>query len=141
MNRVFDAEKSEAERSEVARRASLTPAQRDAEDRARKRADLQLKQHDAQWNHVMTAMARVKNALREPESVQWIRIRANSDGTLVCVAYRARNGFGGMNVEEVPVHVGVPSNPDSAAKSGCNQPLEEIELAAEGFARNEPYVH
>jgi len=37
--------------------------------------------------------------MRDPESVRWQNIFTNDDGTIVCVAYRARNGFGGMNLE------------------------------------------
>lgn len=40
----------------------------------------------------------VKNALRDPASVQWESVRVNDDGSLVCLVYRATNGFGGMNL-------------------------------------------
>lgn len=45
----------------------------------------------------------IKDSLREPESVQWITALANESGQIVCLEYRARNGFGGMNVERMTI--------------------------------------
>lgn len=42
----------------------------------------------------------VKDALRDPKSVEWVSAETNEDGSVVCLVYRARNGFGGMNVEQ-----------------------------------------
>lgn len=44
-------------------------------------------------------MQSIKAAMRNPSSVQWSDIRSNDTGSVVCVEYRAQNGFGGMNVE------------------------------------------
>lgn len=44
-------------------------------------------------------MQSIKAAMRNPSSVQWKAVRANDNGSVVCVEYRAQNGFGGMNVE------------------------------------------
>jgi hypothetical protein len=41
----------------------------------------------------------LKAAARNPQSVEFDRVIANGDGTLVCFDYRAQNGFGGMTKE------------------------------------------
>ena len=41
----------------------------------------------------------VKKAAREPESIEWTQIIANTSGTVVCVEYRGKNGFGGYSKE------------------------------------------
>lgn len=46
---------------------------------------------------------KVKNAMRDPESVVWESIRADEKAETVCLSYRARNGFGGMTREAVTV--------------------------------------
>lgn len=46
----------------------------------------------------------IKEQLRDPDSVQWERILANDDASTICVRYRARNGFGGVNRERLVVH-------------------------------------
>lgn len=43
----------------------------------------------------------VKAALRNPDSVQWGGMLANDDASVICIEYRAQNGFGGMNLEYV----------------------------------------
>ncbi len=43
----------------------------------------------------------VKAALRNPDSVQWAGMLANDDASVICIEYRAQNGFGGMNLEHV----------------------------------------
>lgn len=41
--------------------------------------------------------------MREPESVVWEYMGANEKGEVVCLRYRARNGFGGMSDETMTV--------------------------------------
>ena len=43
----------------------------------------------------------VKKNLRNPESVQWSDVFSNSDGSLICIDYRAQNGFGGYSRETI----------------------------------------
>jgi len=40
----------------------------------------------------------VKDQMRDPDSYQTINVAANADGSIVCLEYRAKNGFGGFNV-------------------------------------------
>ncbi|MCK9386052.1 MAG: zinc ribbon domain-containing protein [Nevskia sp.] len=41
---------------------------------------------------------KVKNSLREPESLDVIEVFSNEKADLLCMKYRARNGFGGYSV-------------------------------------------
>lgn len=51
---------------------------------------------------VITAK-KLKNSLREPDSVDWIDILVDEKAETVCLKYRARNGFGGMSIETMAV--------------------------------------
>lgn len=44
-------------------------------------------------------IASLKERMREPDSVKWDTILANDDGSVICVQYRGRNGFGGYSAE------------------------------------------
>ena len=70
----------------------LTPAQaaKKAEDDAHS---------SARFVNTSRLLSAIKNSLREPDSVIWGDILASEKGDVVCVAYRAKNGFGGMNLE------------------------------------------
>src|SRR6476469_7596301 len=57
------------------------------------------KDYQARLVSAATVMASIKASLRDPQSVQWSSVKSDAEGTVVCVEYRARNGFGGMNVE------------------------------------------
>lgn len=48
----------------------------------------------------------ITNAARNPDSVSFSYVGVNEDATTVCIAYRAQNGFGGMNQEYIAVHKG-----------------------------------
>ena len=52
----------------------------------------------------------IKASAREPVSITFESILADEQGETVCIVYRGRNGFGGMNLERVAVHDGIGSN-------------------------------
>lgn len=52
--------------------------------------------HYAKTRMVLRA---IKKSMRDPDSLQWIYVSRNQESTVVCTELRARNGFGGMNVE------------------------------------------
>ncbi|QCP50170.1 hypothetical protein FAZ95_13865 [Trinickia violacea] len=52
---------------------------------------------DLQNKGVLLTMRAVKQTLRDPDSVQWIEAGVSPDMKVVCVTFRARNGFGGMD--------------------------------------------
>lgn len=53
------------------------------------------------WRFQMGAAAAnsLKRQLRDPESLEILNIFSNDKATVLCLKYRARNGFGGYNVE------------------------------------------
>ena len=79
-------ENQENERRAAA--AAKTPAQKEADAKENQR--------------VLMAVAMVKTireTARNPQSIQWVDIYSNEDGSAVCVDMRAQNGFGGMSRE------------------------------------------
>jgi hypothetical protein len=44
-------------------------------------------------------MGLLRQHMREPESLKWEAALSDETGDLICLRYRAKNGFGGMNVE------------------------------------------
>lgn len=51
------------------------------------------------YTKVSLVSAAIKENLRDPNSVDWISAHANDDGSLICLAYRAKNGFGALTKE------------------------------------------
>jgi hypothetical protein len=68
----------------------------------------------------------VKQALRDPDSLVWEDMRANDDATVICLEYRARNGFGGMNREFAVYGGGEVSQKPAAWNKYCTQPLADM---------------
>ena len=68
--------------------------------------------------------------MRDPDSLKWDRILANQDGTVVCVTYQGRNGFGGMNFEHVAYTQGsISQSKDAWNKSCAEKSLYEMKHA------------
>lgn len=61
---------------------------------------------------VSVAASTIKTALRDPKSIEWLETYSDNDGTLVCIQYRAKNGFGGMAINKSAVFFGVISDWD-----------------------------
>lgn len=55
------------------------------------------------------SIAAVKRSLREPGSAVFENVRVDDKAKTVCIAYRARNGFGGMGLGHIVFSDGVPS--------------------------------
>jgi len=66
-----------------------TPEQIEAEEAEKSRAQRAI--------FVVTAL---RDGLRDPDSVKWESVSVSDDASLVCVEYRAKNGFGGVNFEQ-----------------------------------------
>lgn len=66
-----------------------------AEERAAKEAD------DARFNLAFAVAKGIKTTLREPDSMKLEGLWTNEKADLACIEYRAKNGFGGMNLERV----------------------------------------
>ncbi|QCI93375.1 zinc ribbon domain-containing protein [Novosphingobium sp. EMRT-2] len=67
----------------------------------------------------VAAAKAVKAALRDPDSLVVERIGTDDAGSLVCIEYRARNGFGGMNRSFVAFKDGSPKEEASYFNKSC----------------------
>lgn len=138
---------------EAARRAALTNAQREAEDKERARAAADEKARidalnadlaamkaeeekrktlaSARFQQAAAATRAIKAVTREPESVRWDSVLVNEEGTIACIEYGARNGFGGMN-REFMVFTANRARADAATwnKHCANKRLYDMRAAA-----------
>lgn len=94
---------------EAARGAPATVAAKPAPDPA----------SEGRVRQALVVATLIKTGLRDPESVSWQHIRANDDATVVCLEYRARNGFGGLSLERATYAKGRLSNESSAWNKYC----------------------
>jgi hypothetical protein len=74
---------------------------------------------EARLKRALVVVTLVKTGLRDPDSVSWQHIRANDDASVVCLEYRARNGFGGLNLERTAYVGGRLSNESKAWNKNC----------------------
>lgn len=81
---------------------------------------------EATFRKTAMAAAAVKSAMRDPDSLTWETIRANDDASVICMEYRARNGFGGMNREFAVLVNGKASQKPEAWNKHCTQPLTDM---------------
>jgi hypothetical protein len=88
-----------------------------AEEQAAKTKDAL--ESNARFVNTAATLRAVKNRLRDPKSVEWIDISASQDGKVVCLTYRARNGFGGLNVEHAAMAKDTISNSGAAWNKNC----------------------
>lgn len=95
-NNAIDRQYEEAQQANKEYMATHSPEQI---EKAKKAKALQRKYYDA----IEDSMRYLKSSLRDPdsyESIEWSPLVENDDGTYgLRHTYRARNGFGGMNVE------------------------------------------
>ena len=61
----------------------------------------------------------LKESLRNPDSLDFDEILANDDGSVICMTYRAQNGFGGLNLERVVIKDGKPSQTRASWRANC----------------------
>ncbi|MBU3667662.1 MAG: hypothetical protein FGM53_03885 [Rhodocyclaceae bacterium] len=96
--------------AEQARWNAMTPEQQQAEvdERVAKQkakeletqlAERQKKNADWRFKVAYVFMSELKKSMRDPSSFEVEEAWANERGSIVCVQYRAKNGFGGYNRE------------------------------------------
>lgn len=143
------AEAGARETAERKRRDALTPEQRAAEDeavakieRAQERLRVEAekaKREEADRRGAVVGWALgIRSAMREPDSLQWRKVLSNGDGSVLCMEYSARNGFGGMNVEHVLIRKGKASQESAQWNKHCagKQFPHDMTDLAEYTARN-----
>ena len=71
----------------------------------------------------------LKSSLLNPDSLSCISIRASADGGVICLKYRAENGFGGMNIGHTLFKEGEPSDSPASWNKNCAHKLMYDETA------------
>ena len=67
----------------------------------------------------MLAAKALKQSLRNPDSLAFVYVHTDDAGNVVCMKYRAQNGFGGMNLGYVVYRDGFPSDTPSVFNKNC----------------------
>lgn len=78
--------------------------------------------HEARVKQALVTATLIKTALRDPDSLTWKHIWVSEDSSVVCLEYRARNGFGGLNLESAVYAEGRLSNAAAAWNKNCVGP-------------------
>lgn len=87
----------------------LTPVNSDTSYKAKVETPQEKEEKD-RYSSVMLAGKTVKKNLKEPNSVEWLSIHSNKEGTLACFRYKAKNSYGGFSVEESVSYLGLISS-------------------------------
>lgn len=72
----------------------------------------------------------LRDTMRDPDSLKFEVLRVNEDATVVCMEYRARNGFGGLNRELMVVTKDRSSQDPSDWNKRCTKPMYDMMSAA-----------
>lgn len=93
-------------------------------------ADAAQEKQDKERNYQAYLSAKaVKSSLRNPDSLSFISIRASADGGVICLKYRAQNGFGGMGIGHTIFKEGEPSDSAASWNKNCAHKLMYDETA------------
>lgn len=74
---------------------------------------------EARFQRTVLVARSIKAALRNPDSVQWVSFHSDDEANLVCIEYRAQNGFGGMNLEQAAYAKGKIQTSTAAWNKHC----------------------
>lgn len=72
----------------------------------------------------------LRDTMRDPESIKFESLRVSENADTVCMEYRARNGFGGMNREFMVVSGEKTSQKASAWNKHCTKPMYDMMWAS-----------
>ena len=94
------------------------------------------KKEDEAFQKVVLVIYSIKKSLRDPKSLEFETIFADDMASIVCVQYRARNGFGGMNSEIAVAFDNKISKETNIWNKKCvNQPLKNFKHATYALDR------
>lgn len=80
---------------------------------------------------VYLAVHDLKSGLRDPGSLSLVSVLVDQPGETVCLIYRARNGFGGLNLDHMVVRAGEASTSPARWNKRCShQSLIDMTFAA-----------
>ena len=83
---------------------------------------------EARVKQALAVATLVKTGLRDPDSVTWQHIRVSEDAGVVCLEYRAKNGFGGLNLERTAYAKGRLNNDAATWNKHCAaKPLYDLD--------------
>lgn len=89
-------------------------------------ADLKQKSDETSRGELAFAAGKaIKQSVRNPDSLVIEQASSNNDGSLLCVEYRAQNGFGGMNREFVAFQNGKTHQSSSFWNKHCRKGLHD----------------
>jgi hypothetical protein len=74
---------------------------------------------EARFQKVAIAVRIVKSSMRDPDSFKLEFAGSNESGSVICMTYRAKNGFGGYNKEQVSIVDGRLSEAASQWNRNC----------------------
>lgn len=93
-------------------------------------ADTAQEKQDKQRDYQAYLSAKaLKSSLRNPDSLSFISIHATADGGVICLKYRAQNGFGGMGIGHTIFKEGEPSDSAASWNKDCARKLMYDETA------------
>ena len=105
--------------AEIERTASLSPEQKAAEEKKKSMSV-------ARTVAAKSAAQALKKAARDPDSLKIETVRVSEDAAAICVEYRARNGFGGMNKELMVYLGGVGSQDVKVWNKNCTKNMFDM---------------
>jgi hypothetical protein len=141
-NQKNDERQEAAAKVEATRLAAMKPEERAAEQKwaaeAKAFREQEYRNSERRKQNAVAVLDTVRSNLRNPQSVQWVSVASNDDSSLVCVKYRAQNGFGGMDVGYAVAVSGLVRMSDGAYNSNCaGKSLNDMADAA-NFASKYP---
>lgn len=94
---------------------------------ARTPAQVEADQAEQQAYLAVLSMGKViKKRMRDPSSLVWESIRANTDASVICMQYRAKNGFGGFSREITVLADGRASSENKDWQRHCTTGLSDF---------------
>jgi RNA polymerase subunit RPABC4/transcription elongation factor Spt4 len=120
---VILAMKDDKRPATTAKETPAPPSAASAAESAKREANFQIGLRNSR-----ALAATIKQAAREPDSVTFDYVGISDDGTVVCMEYRARNGFGGVN-REIAVAVSgraFAGQPEVWNKHCTKKPMQDI---------------
>ena len=85
---------------------------------------------DARFDLAFHSAKAVKSALRDPSSVRWDFVGVNDAGTVACIKYHAKNGFGGYGASFAVIENNNASDKQADWNRNCTKPLHDQTVAA-----------
>lgn len=90
----------------------------------------QRNEHMQRARAAAASMTALRDTLRDPDSLRWETVTTDQSGNLVCMEYRARNGFGGVNREFAVMAKGRLARTPAVWNAQCVRALFDLTASA-----------